>query len=61
METASFTCPLCSQPIQPSELFLRAHTTESAVDTRVHLKCIRPPPRENPPVPPTLTDEDVGL
>lgn len=70
METEPVTCKLCGQPLLGGDLVVpvriqpgglaEPEENPSARLAGVHLKCVRPLPRENPPVPPTLTDEDIG-
>jgi hypothetical protein len=66
METEPVLCKLCGQPLLGGDLVVPVRIqpgglTEPEESTSgVHLKCVRPLPRENPPVPPTLTDEDIG-
>lgn len=58
METEPLQCVFCSQPVLEA-LYVPVYVGAGVVGA-VHLKCIRPLPRETPPVPPILTDEEVG-
>lgn len=62
METATVRCRLCGQPILPGDFILPVRTMPppDADLAEVHLKCLRPLPRETLPLPPTLTDDDIG-
>lgn len=55
-------CYLCGLAFLEGELVIPVltHGEEPHVGvTGVHLRCLRPHRREDPPVPPTLTDEDL--
>jgi hypothetical protein len=71
METATLRCKVCERPLVVGDVVVPVCTLREGedgplvpqldrTDGLVHARCFRPLPRENPPVPPTLTDEEIA-